>query len=869
MRFLRGMYSVGVGGVAVLLAVSMSACDSGDQSVADDLADDVADVVSVDDVLADAGPDSASVDTVGDGVLPDSGDVGDLAEVFVDAEVVEDMVVGPMWPSADPIEVPEDLVTAYPTVFSRMSMYSTVAGEWAPGDCLAQDCPDSTTRPNVAHRGAFGIGNGRVFGFVGLVDPVNTLHTLVGPTYEKHSRFFGDYEIVLEAEGKVVASQAGVVARSLTAPAVFTREKLANGLDLETVDLVPWTDDPSAGKCFFRMVRLNNRADTTSEPATLVVFGANYPEPDGASLIETTDDRVLVTRFSDGAGEAVKGRLTRAVGAIEPRESQTVVLLHCTENGDSVPPNFEFDLPELIETTAERYGAWEDKLVDVLAPDPVVVDFIDGMKMTLKVQTAQTGATCPMSEYTRTWARDNIGPVLAMLSYGAFADVADMLDYVYGAIVLGGDLSNSYDADLDLSNLPAPPDWSAMGKLSSRVAAETPSYMVRMYGEYSRYSGEFNRVQDRWGLIRRCQLAQAVSDEGFLPFTGDETFRAAMNAVFGLFLEYAHHEDSWSANSSLLWLGASRDFEAMAGQLGEIDDVSAMQTLRQKISEAFMAEMVLNDGCIAAYLDKATMTASGAFEDVSLNTTWAGWLDGDDDLAQDSLECLLEGRWRETGDLVSPLDPVYQGTFDGVWDGIYTGMAPGYALSGLTSTGHPYAEAAFNAVGGTVTTSGNLQEYMVLDDHSGLSLLYDPNGSVGDYTAKFRPWEGGIVVEAVLEYLFGFDPDATARTFKIRPHLPNGWPWLKVNNLRAGDARFDLSIERLEDGALSVAVTSRATDTWQVSARFDWVSAPEVTLDGVAIAEDELIRFEYLGNYSAELSASEMTVGQTITFVVR
>ena len=134
------------------------------------------------------------------------------------------------------------------------------------------------------------------------------------------------------------------------------------------------------------------------------------------------------------------------------------------------------DAGELLDETAAAYQAWDAGLVQVELPDPMVADFVDGMKITLKSQTAATGASCPMSQYTRTWARDNIGPTLALLSLGAHDDVRAMMDYVYGAILLKGDLNNSYDADLDVSDLPAAPDWDGLPVLTERVAAETPSY---------------------------------------------------------------------------------------------------------------------------------------------------------------------------------------------------------------------------------------------------------------------------------------------------------------------------------------------------------------------------------------------------------
>ena len=137
-------------------------------------------------------------------------------------------------------------------------------------------------------------------------------------------------------------------------------------------------------------------------------------------------------------------------------------------------------------------------------------------------------------------------------------------------------------------------------------------------------------------------------------------------------------------------------------------------------------------------------------------------------------------------------------------------MLPGYTLRAMTDIGYSHAMAAFNAVALSLSTSGNLGEVLVFDDHSGLTIIYDQGGAVGDYTAKFRPWEGGIVLDAVLKYLIGFMPDAPHGVFRIRPHLPNSWPFARYTGLRMGNARFDLDLHRTDTGGHQIGVPRRA-----------------------------------------------------------
>lgn len=748
------------------------------------------------------------------------------------------------WEGHGTLGVSKSMLEAHPKVFGRISRYYThVTGD---------------VRPDVGHRGAFGTGNGYVFGFVGLTDPLNTLHSLIGPTYEKRDgRFFGDYALYLNEETFFEEEWAG---RSLSAPVVFTRGRRGD-LELETFDFAPISDGDDR-HCFVRLIVVRNTGSEEVGGIKLIVRPANPVSSADGKLIERTKNRSLVTRFSPLEGVA-DGRLVLDLGKLMPATEISRTLLHCTFDGEP-GDGPDVDAHILLEKLAEAYELWEQRLVDVSLPDPMVEDFIEGMKMTLKVQTSAQGATCPMSEYTRTWARDNIGPVMAMLDFGGGEDVAGMLDYVYAAIRYKGDLQNSYDADLDPEKAPPPPDWDTMPELEGKVAAETPSYMVMMYALYHRFTGDISRVSERFGLLRRCLMRQRFNEDYLLPFTGDETFREAMNAALGMtVLDYPHHELSWSANSSMLWLGAEKEFERLALATGRVTDKEAAGSLRPLVEQAFYDHYVLPDGCVSPFIDKATMKAApGPFEDVALQVVWSAWMNGDAPFARSSLSCLLKHLRVAPGIVQSPVSQNYP-LYDLIADsyGIYTGMLPGYTLAVLTETGHEEALDAFNAVRLSLDSSGNLQEYMLYADHSGLSLVYDPNGGIGDYTAKFRPWEGGIVLDAVMRYLIGFWPDATERTINFRPHLPNCWPYAHYKGLRVGSDRFDVSLYRTASG-VTIHIISRATSDYLVSLRWDDTFEPSFSVDGKQI--DELERFSHFGLVSAKSPPLPLRAGSKL-----
>lgn len=723
----------------------------------------------------------------------------------------------------------------------------------------------ATARPAVGAIGGFGTGNGHAFALFGYGDPLNSMHTLAAPTYDKADGFFGDYALTLEIDGETAPFEEEWAARSLDSPAVLHRAR-SGALVLDTLDFAPWTAGPERF-CMVRLVAVTNTGEAAAPTvAVSVTAWGNAAVEDGA-LVERRDARVLATRSH--ADATVSGRtMAIPVGPIEPGGVARTTVLHCAGPGATPPELPEGDPDAWFDATASAYREWESRLTDYSFPDPMLEDFVEGMKLTLITQTAETGATCPMSQYSRTWARDNIGPVLAWHAYGAFEEARATMDYIYGAVVLTGDFANSYPADLDLSTLPDPPDWGAMPTLPARVAAETPSYMVWIYGEHVAATGTWDFVEPRWGYLRRALLAQAFDDDLLLPFTDDETYRAAMNAVFGLALEYPHGARNTSANSSILWLGAARHYQRIARLVGRSEEAAEVADLAEQVEQAALEAYLLEDACIAALRERSNGRVSPPFEDVSLTPTWAGWIDGDDPRAAANLQCLIDRIQVEPGVLRSPVHPIYQGLpLLGGGEGVFTGMLPGYTLAALTAAGHPDALASFFAMARFTSTTGNFQEYLDAGTEAGLQIVYERSGAQGDYTSKYRPWEGGINVHAALDYLFGVRVDAVDGSVRLRPHLPPHWPEMAARGLRVGEGRFDLSVSR-DAGVTTVELASRAETPLSVSLRWDAAAPPEIAIDGEPVAEPDLVRREHFGQHSAEATTT-VAAGATVRFAMR
>ncbi len=750
------------------------------------------------------------------------------------------------WPLSEPPGFSGDFMDEHDDLIGRLSRWSTHV--------------TADTRPGPGQLGAFGVGNGHVFAFVGYADPLSTLHSMVGPTYERHDGFFGDYVVALETpEGRLEFEEewAGL---SVDTPVSLTRGR-AGHVMLDTLDFAPWTEGPERS-CIVRVLTVQNPGGTV-DGLRLVIDPFRTVTAEGHVGVETQGTRHLATGFADGGGEWVDGILTRSVGDLTEGDF-TATLLHCAADGE--PPTLpDDDVVSWLAATRAAYREWEFDMLVVEAPDPMVQDFVDGMKRTLITQTAASGGSAPMSQYTRTWARDNIGPALAWIALGGFTEARAMIDYVYGAILIEGDLANSYPVDLDVSDPPPPPDWGAMAPLSGRVGAETPSYMVWMYTDYVRATGDTSVLDERWGFLERCLFAQDFTEDDLLPFTDDETFRAAMNVAAGLFPEYPHLERSLSANSSFLWLGAARGFIEAAERIGRDAAAERARAMYADVEFATLDTYLLADGCFASFVDRESGDRFPPFEDVATKVTWAGWLDGDDPTAAASIECLLDRFAVRPGVVRSPVHEDYDGVaaFSG---GVYTGMLPGYTLSALTEVGHPAAADAFRELATHVSTSGNFQEYYDAGTEDGLQLLYDPSGEIGDYTAKFRPWEGGINLRAVIDYLTGWDADATTRTIAIRPHLPPGWPSMTIDPMMVQGDPFVIQVDREDDGVTLTFRPGPVATGYKMTLRWDHFGPPvSLSIDGEAVAESTLTRRTHFGQASVETSPIPLEAGQTVT----
>ncbi len=151
-----------------------------------------------------------------------------------------------------------------------------------------------------------------------------------------------------------------------------------------------------------------------------------------------------------------------------------------------------------------------------------------------------------------------------------------------------------------------------------------------------------------------------------------------------------------------------------------------------------------------------------------------------------------------------------------------------------------------------------------------MQFVYDALGGIGDVTARFRPWEGGIVLDAAFFYWTGFEPDAPAGRARVRPHLPNGWFEVMVAPLVTGETRCSLRV-RLVDGDLVAELAHRSGPDLTLTFVFDAPTpqVPAATLNGAVLSAQDLTVETRFGHAVVTLPDCLLRAGGTCIGVLR
>jgi len=682
--------------------------------------------------------------------------------------------------------------------------------------------------------GGLGIGNGRVFSMVACLTPFTTLHNIIGPNYQRHDNFFSDKRLWLLRDDKPIEWECEIAYRVRGTGVIVIRQD-AGDLSLWTVDFAPrgeGVDETDAQHALIRMIIVHNRGDETVDGLTIktdttigVVDGEVLREAINAKRFGKSAVRKLVVGFASDKAAAKGPALILPVDSLPPDGQFVAEVVTAFTIDDDPLPVYQAvaaeDADELLDTTLADWFDFTAAATQITTSSQRFDDLVEGMSYTVRVQTTDRGAVSQMSRYTSTWARDIMGPGRLYPLIGRSADYLAMLDFYWLGVLERGYLSNSMPLDQTFTPGQPEPDWENLPIMHGRTAAEGPSYVILHYKHYLDATGDWDLIEERYGMMRHALIHQEFRETCLLPFSGDETYRMVMAAAFGQWIEHEYADTHLSANSSFLFVAAAEFLVEVAEHFGYNDHAAEYADLADLLRGCAEDYYWLEDeGHYAPIIDIDTLEPDHRpYEDVNTKPLWVGYLSPDDEKAKENIVNVMAKIGRDDGLLYTMAHPFYallQWALD-IHEALITGMNYGYVLDNLAQLDHPTAETAFLTFEEYFHESGNVSEVMITDDFSRFMYLYDPWGESGDLTSRFRSWEGPIDVAAQLQYLFGLQLDAADGRVFIAPHLPDEWDLAKMENVRLGEDAFDLTVE--DDGEVRTITLDQATGAIAVDAQ--------------------------------------------------
>jgi hypothetical protein len=714
----------------------------------------------------------------------------------------------------------------------------------------------------------YAVANGHTFSFVGTDYPLSVLHEIYGPDYNRPDlETFSDITFTALRDGaKVRFNKSGIGRFSKSSIVGVTN--VADGIKVSHLFVAPQTADTTFDASILVVARIEN---TGTQPIENLAFAA-FPysgtgETGLPDVIAITRGNRQIHMVLDGATwNAESKAFAGATFSLAPGQSADAAFwLFMTEGFAVTDPAPHFaelaasaPLADMVSDTDTAWRTWFDAGLQVTAPDPKVTGLIESFLYTIAAQTSHDGAMTPLSHYGEYWTRDLSGAVRMLAIASRTDDVKRMLDYHRVAACANHGFFNASTVNLPVNVPCAVTDWSALPPLEDKTAAEAPSYVVHMYHRLFDSTGDKSLIQERLPMLRYALGNQAISPEYLLPFSEDETFRPAMAMNTGIGgPEFVWSDKYWSLQSSLIFVAAA---DGLARTLGLAGD-DPIVTMRDQVAGAIDKYYWLEDPGIFA----PVVTIDGLepyphpYEDVNLTASWMnlenflGW-----EHVKRDIDILVAESWMEDLSIIQT-NIGQNGEILGydTGKGIFTGMTPGFSLYAAARHRPDIAQKAFNVFPRLVTASGNVTEDYATIGFRVLMPMYEPNGKMSEFWARFRPWEGGQDGEAMLFYLTGLYPDAAARRVDLAPHMPNNWPQASYKGLVAAGCSFDMTITEKSDmrreyhlvftgSACDGLTVNLKTATWTCGERDDCkptVSGPAEPEFNSALAQSGIARF--------------------------
>jgi hypothetical protein len=662
-------------------------------------------------------------------------------------------------------------------------------------------------------RGVFPVGNGRVFTYLGLGRRANTLQALTGPRYKTSNAHapkghFGEISMDLEEGGKTIPLPSQSLWKIRGANVVITED--AEGDFVNPGPLSLSTVTFAFGRTLHRWIQIRNQGKTPRQISLVLAWEKGRAQ--GNTLIGSDPGMGFEAIIETGLDGKAEGKTLRFdLGTLPPAGTKSFILNFKTKAKGQVFEDNKTDQTSFEKTLQNSLTWWAKKLAgttQVAMDRQDIQDLLEDWKVLMTVQVSEpSGAVSSLINNREVSVRGSIGPILAFLRYGMAQDAKRILDYLFNAAIVTGELRASYPLDLDLSKAKAKLAEKSFSWDSLRFPrTEIPAWMILMHEWYYRTTWDQDFLVERWPFLEACLKAMRGDQLGSFPASGDETYLGG--AFFSLFPNRVGPNCFFPADTpnrrarsfmnSVLYMMSinalselGEDYDRKVAGIGRKNE--KFQSKRKDFFEGFHIDYLQKMEAIF-WLPKEKRFApfrspinfephTAPYGVPNLIPQWIGYTYAIGEKNRENLRSTLGSLWLKNNRV--GMTPT-------------VGYAPGH-LQGLLV----YALADLedgrrnDALDALVQMAGPGGEWGEIHDPDG-----HPVGSYDlDWPNRLQPMESGINIDAIFFALNGIryvcSPGWSKKDQRFKLRLPNTSRWLSIKHIQHDGHVFDIFLDQV------------------------------------------------------------------------
>jgi len=444
--------------------------------------------------------------------------------------------------------------------------------------------------------------------------------------------------------------------------------------------------------------------------------------------------------------------------------------------------NFPEQLPKFYQQQAARKYQVLEKFTEIDTPDPVFnsaarwakiktdafIGEVPSLGRSLLAGFANTGEGWSTGRPGYAWffGRDACWTALAMLHYGDFESVKDVLRFL------------GRHQDINGKTLH---ELTTSGAAHYDAADATPLYVILM-GRYLNHSGDLNFVKREWPHLERAMAFLATTDrdgDGLIENTGVGHGWIEGGKLFGV------HVEHYLAGC---WAEALHTAAGLAILLGKHDEAEHWILLHQKVRNALEQDF---------WNEKAGYFYHGKNLDGSF----------DENITALAAVPLLFG-YGKPEDGVQALRRLATKTFNADWGVRLVGdnhpfyNPEGYHYGSVWPLFTGWTALAEFRYGRWLQGLMHLQNLLRDEHRNALGCveevlhgeLYQPAG-----VCPHQAWSESMALQPIYEGLLGIRPHALERRIEIAPYIPLHWPFLTAGPICLDDQQLFMHVQREEN----------------------------------------------------------------------